>query len=187
MSRSRLYIIVLLALVALVLIGVNLTETEQSDPLLVVNEQPPTYQSRDVVTLIYDPTGKLSYQLVAEQAKHYTEEELNWFVKPVVTLFDERAVATWSARANSAKLTKERMLYLYGDVEVKSLTPMSQLERIKTDNAQINLVTQDVSSDDRVTLFGTNFTTTGMRLRGNLRDRTAELLDKVESSYEIRK
>jgi lipopolysaccharide export system protein LptC len=38
------------------------------------------------------------------------------------------------------------MLYLYGHVEVNALTADSQLRKITTDNAQINLVTQDVTS-----------------------------------------
>lgn len=77
------------------------------------------------------------------------------------------------------------MLYLYGHVEVNSLTTTSQLEKIKTDNAQVNLVTQDVTSDDEVTLYRTNFTSNGMKMRGNLRTKTAELIDKVKTNYEI--
>lgn len=78
------------------------------------------------------------------------------------------------------------MLYLYGHVEVDSLTADAQL-KIRTDNAQVNLITQDVASDDEVTLFGIGFTSDGMRMRGNLRDKTAELIEKVKTSYEIQK
>lgn len=150
-----------------------------------VNDQDPTYQSQHTVTVVYNPAGKLNYKLVAEDAKYYTAGELSWFTQPVMTLFDENAVATWSVRADRAKLTKDRMLYLYGHVEVNSLTTTSQLEKIKTDNAQVNLVTQDVTSDDEVTLYGTNFTSNGMKMRGNLRTKTAELIDKVKTNYEI--
>lgn len=51
----------------------------------------------------------------------------------------------------------------------------------------MNLITQDVASDDEVTLFGIGFTSEGMRMRGNLRDKTAELIEKVKTSYEIQK
>jgi lipopolysaccharide export system protein LptC len=71
-------------------------------------------------------------------------------------------------------------------VQADSLTPeTSQLQRIKTDNARVNLTTQDVASDDEVTLYGTGFTSNGMKMRGNLRDKTAELIEKVTTSYEI--
>lgn len=185
MSKTKLWITLLLTVIALALIGWNMADFSDDDNSLPVNNQDPTYQSQHTVTVVYNPAGQLSYKLVAEEVKYYTADELSWFTQPVMTLFDEHAVATWSIRADRAKLTKNRMLYLYGHVEVNSLTTTSQLEKIKTDNAQINLVTQDVSSDDEVTLFGTNFTSNGMKMRGNLRNKTAELIDKVKTNYEI--
>ncbi|WP_419792830.1 LPS export ABC transporter periplasmic protein LptC [Serratia fonticola] len=185
MSKTKLWITLLLTVIALALIGWNMADFSDDDNSVPVNNQDPTYQSQHTVTVVYNPAGQLSYKLVAEEVKYYTTDELSWFTQPVMTLFDEHAVATWSIRADSAKLTKNRMLYLYGHVEVNSLTTTSQLEKIKTDNAQINLVTQDVSSDDEVTLFGTNFTSNGMKMRGNLRNKTAELIDKVKTNYEI--
>lgn len=185
MSKTKLWITVLLTVFVLALIGWNMADFGDNGSSVPVNNEDPTYQSQHTVTVVYNPAGQLSYKLVAEEVKYYTADELSWFTQPVMTLFDEKAVATWSIRADRAKLTKNRMLYLYGHVEVNSLTTTSQLEKIKTDNAQINLVTQDVSSDDEVTLFGTNFTSNGMKMRGNLRNKTAELIDKVKTNYEI--
>lgn len=185
MSKTKLWITLILAVIVLALIGWNLADFSDEDHSVPINNQDPTYQSQHTVTVVYSPTGKLNYKLVAEEVKYYTADELSWFTQPVMTLFNDDAVATWSIRADRAKLTKDRMLYLYGHVEVNSLTTTSQLEKIKTDNARVNLVTQDVSSDDAVTLFGTNFTSNGMRMRGNLRDKTAELIDKVKTNYEI--
>ena len=108
-------------------------------------------------------------------------------MQPVLTTFDvndANKVATWSVKADKAKLTNDRMLYLYGHVEITALTPDSQLRRITTDNAQVNLVTQDVSSDDLVTLYGTTFNSSGLKMRGNLRSKTAKLIEKVRTSYE---
>ncbi len=110
---------------------------------------------------------------------------MSWFENPVMTTYDENKIPTWSVRADKAKLTKDRMLYLYGHVEVNSLTQQAQIDRIKTDNAVVNLVTQDVTSEDQVTLYGRSFNSTGMKLRGNLRKKTAELIEKVKTSYEI--
>jgi lipopolysaccharide export system protein LptC len=185
MSKTKLWITLLLAVIALALIGWNMADFNNDSVPGPVNSQDPTYQSQHTVTIVYNPTGKLSYKLVAEDVKYYEADELSWFTQPVMTLFDENAVATWSVRADRAKLTKDRMLYLYGHVEGNSLTTTSQLEKIKTDNAQVNLVTQDVASDDEVTLYGTNFTSNGMKMRGNLRAKTAELIDKVKTNYEI--
>lgn len=185
MSMGKRGSIILLALIALSLIGWNLTDNTPNGTQPVVDPNIPSYQSQRTLTVVYDPSGKLSYKLVAQDAQHYSESGLTWFTRPVLTTFDPQATATWSVRADKAKLTKDNMLYLYGNVEVNSLTPTSQLERITTDNAQVNLVTQDISSDDEVTMFGSNFTSHGLKMRGNMRDKTARLIDKVNTYYEI--
>lgn len=153
--------------------------------LLPPDDKEPTYQSQQMITIVYNPEGLLNYKLTAEDVKYYAKPEDTWFTLPVMIIFDKEQVAIWSIRANRAKLTKSRMLYLYGDVEVNSLTTTSQLEKIKTDNADIDLTTQDISSDDRVTLYGASFTSEGMKMRGNLRSKTAKLIEKVKTYYEV--
>lgn len=185
MSKSRRWITLILALIALVLIGWNLTNQDDSATPVATNDQAPTYTSANSSTVVYNPAGALAYKLVSDKVTYFSAEEVSWFDNPVMTTYDENKVPTWSVRADKAKLTKDRMLYLYGHVEVHTLTQDSQLERIITDNAQVNLVSQDVTSDDQVTLFGRSFNSTGMKMRGNLRTKNAELLEKVKTSYEI--
>lgn len=185
MSKTKRWVILLLTIIALALIGWNLTENDSDTSQVAVNNQEPTYRSQHTLTVVYDPAGKLSYKLVAEDVQHFSEDKTSWFTHPVLTTYDQDTLPTWSIRADKAKLTDDRMLYLYGNVEVNSLTTTSQLERITTDNAQVNLVTQDVSSDDEVTLYGSNFTSHGLKMRGNMREKTARLIDKVKTYYEI--
>ncbi len=185
MSKTKKWLTLLLGLLALVLIGWNMTDSDSEQSPVAADNGEPTYQSAQTLTVVYNPAGGLTYKLVSEQVKHFAVEQVSWFTKPVATMFDENKVATWTVRADEAKLTNDRMLYLYGHVQVDSLTDTSQLERITTDNATVNLVTQDVSSDDLVTLYGTGFNSTGMKMRGNLRNKTAELIEKVKTSYEI--
>ncbi|WP_313377601.1 LPS export ABC transporter periplasmic protein LptC [Pantoea sp. CTOTU50773] len=185
MSKSRRWITLILALIALVLIGWNLTNQDDSEAPVATNSQEPTYTSEKSHSVVYNPTGALAYKLISDKVTYFAADEVSWFDNPVATTYDENKVPTWTIRADRAKLTKDRMLYLYGHVEVNTLTQDSQLERIITDTAQVNLVTQDVTSDDQVTLFGRSFNSTGMKMRGNLRTKNAQLLEKVKTSYEI--
>ena len=184
MSKTRRWITLLLALVAIVLIGWNLTDTNKPAPA-ASNALEPTYTSQSSSTVVYNPEGGLSYKLVSDKVAYFSAEAISWFDNPIMTTYDENKVPTWSVRADKAKLTNDRMLYLYGHVEVNSLTQDAQLQRIKTDNAVVNLVTQDVTSEDKVSLYGNSFSSTGMKMRGNLRKKTAELIEKVKTSYEI--
>ncbi|KFB98627.1 YrbK family protein [Citrobacter freundii ATCC 8090 = MTCC 1658 = NBRC 12681] len=166
------------------MIGINLADKEDTAQV-VVNNNEPTYKSEHTDTVVYSPEGALSYHLIAQHVEYYSEQAVSWFTQPVLTTFDKDKVPTWTIKADKAKLTNDRMLYLYGHVEVNALVPDSQLRRITTDNAQINLVTQDVTSDDLVTLYGTTFNSSGLKMRGNLRSKNAELIEKVRTSYEI--
>ncbi|WP_323159353.1 LPS export ABC transporter periplasmic protein LptC, partial [Pseudomonas marginalis] len=67
------------------------------------------------------------------------------------------------------------------------LSKDSQIQRISTQSAIVNLTTQDVSSEDKVTIIGLGLKSVGMKMRGNLRNRTAELIDDVNTHYEIQK
>lgn len=185
MSKTRRWMTLILALIAIVLIGWNLTATDDNDTSVANDDSEPTYMSDNSHKVVYNPTGALSYKLVSDKVTYFSTDAVSWFDNPVMTTYDENKIPTWSVRSDKAKLTNDRMLYLYGHVEVNSLTKDAQLERIKTDNAQINLTTQDVTSDDQVTLYGRSFNSTGMKMRGNLRKKTAELIEKVKTSYEI--
>lgn len=184
MSKTRRWVIILLSLAALILIGINLASNDD-DGQAVVNANDPTYKSEHTDTVVYSPEGALNYRLIAEHVEYYSDDAISWFTQPRLTTFDTDKVPTWSIKADKAKLTNDRMLYLYGHVEVNALTPDAQLRKITTDNAQINLVTQDVTSDDLVTLYGTTFNSSGLKMRGNLRSKNAELIEKVRTSYEI--
>ncbi|KFC00351.1 LPS export ABC transporter periplasmic protein LptC [Trabulsiella odontotermitis] len=184
MSKTRRWVIILLSLVVLILIGVNLASNDDSEQT-VTNTSDPTYKSEHTDTVVYSPEGALNYRLIAEHVEYFSDQAISWFTNPVLTTFDTDKVPTWSIKADKAKLTNDRMLYLYGHVEVNALTADSQLRKITTDNAQVNLVTQDVTSDDLVTLYGTTFNSSGLKMRGNLRSKNAELIEKVRTSYEI--
>ncbi|GFN46712.1 LPS export ABC transporter periplasmic protein LptC [Candidatus Regiella insecticola] len=193
MTKTRIGITLLLTMIALVLIGWNFSGFNQQ-VIQPVDHNLPTYQSQQTVTAVYALDGKLHYRLMAEEVKNYTNSSVNnkdldhstvtWFTKPVMTLFDENAVGSWAIKADQAKLTDSKMLYLYGHVEVNNLTAISQLQKITTDNAEVNLINQNISSNDDVNLYGVGFTVNGMKMRGNLRNQTVELSEKVKTHYE---
>ncbi|OCQ52395.1 Lipopolysaccharide export system protein LptC [Photorhabdus australis subsp. thailandensis] len=185
MDKIKSWPAIILTLITLALIGWNLSDSDENQLSSAPDNNQPTYQSQETITFVYDPTGKLTYKLVSDDVQNYAESKITWFTKPVLITYDSNAIATWTVRSNKAKLTNDKMLYLYGDVQVDSLTDTSQLQRITTENAVVNLVTQDVSSDDKVTLIGVGLKSVGMKMRGNLRNKTAELIEKVNTYYEI--
>ena len=170
MSKTRRWVIILLSLLALILIGLNLANTDDTAQP-EVNPNDPTYKKRTYRHRGIQSGRRPELSADCRARGIFFRSGGLRFTKPVMTTFDTNKVPTRSVRADKAKLTNDRMLYLYGHVEVNALAPDSQLRKITTDNAQINLVTQDVTSDDMVTLYGTTFNSSGLKMRGNLRSK----------------
>ncbi|XOD70407.1 MAG: LPS export ABC transporter periplasmic protein LptC [Sodalis sp. (in: enterobacteria)] len=187
MSMITRWAIVLLGLMVFVLISLKLANTDLAVPRAPANAWEPSYQSGQTSMMAYNLEGRLNYKLLADHVSYSSEEKFTWFTYPVATTFDKNNTPSWRVKAAKAKLTQGRMLYLYGHVQLDDLNDVFQIKRITTDNAVINLVTQDIFSDNEVTLYGNGFHSTGTKMRGNLRNKIAELIEKVKTSYEVHK
>ncbi|MGP1954718.1 MAG: LPS export ABC transporter periplasmic protein LptC, partial [Arsenophonus sp. NC-QC1-MAG3] len=124
-------------------------------------------------------------KLITDETYYFSNNKISWFINPVLTTYNINSIPTWTVRANKAKLTNDNMLYLYGNVQINSLNPTSDLQQILTENAIVNLTTQDVSSDDKVTVIGIGLCSVSMKMRGNMIRHTAELIEDVKTYYEI--
>jgi len=143
----------------------------------------PIYQSDRMETMIYDPTGKLTYKIIADAVKRFDNTGETLFESPDVTLYNSDTIKTWHILAKHATLTRDKLLYLNEQVILTNLLPDSQLHKVMTDNARVDLTTQMVTSSDPVTIEGTNFSSTGTGLLGNLHDKTADILENVKTYY----
>lgn len=180
-KKSLIYILLILFVV-----GLYYYQSKETENIAIASidlSKHPVYQSERMLTTIYNPLGYLSYKIVAFNVKHFDDSGNTEFLSPDITFYNQEGVATWNIQANNATLTRDRLLYLNNKVQLDNLLPDTQLQRIITDNANVNLNTQIVTSDDHVTIQGTNFTSTGTGLRGDLRDKTADILENVKTHY----
>lgn len=182
---NRRWVIIFLTLVVAILLGTNIFYPHDETQNNKLNPDEPTYVMASSRSLIYSPEGQLNYQLISGQASFYEAEQLSWFNTPVLTVYDQDNMPIWQLQADRARLTQNKLLYLYDHVVLGALSKDSRLQRVTTDSAVIDLTTQDINSDDEVVLTGQGFTSIGLKLRGNLRNKTARLLEKVNTSYEI--
>ena len=195
---------VILGLIALGSLGwfysLNSDKSDLSN--LVKKPDSPDYIGNKMETTVFSPEGKKQYLSTADKVKHYTADGHTEFEMPLVYLFDVSTSnnaeesnnpakllesQSWKLSAKKAKLTKDEMLYLEGDVIAESLEPTSRLQRIETQVAEVNLKTQDISSDTMVKINGQNFNSTGLKMVGNLRQQIATLKEQVKTYYEINK
>ena len=195
---------VILGLIALCSLGwfYSLNSDKPDLSNLVKKPDSPDYIGNKMETTVFSPEGKKQYLSTADKVKHYTADGHTEFEMPLVYLFDVSTSnnaeesnnpakllesQSWKLSAKKAKLTKDEMLYLEGDVIAESLEPTSRLQRIETQVAEVNLKTQDISSGTMVKINGQNFNSTGLKMVGNLRQQIATLKEQVKTYYEINK
>ena len=195
---------VILGLIALGSLGwfYSLNSDKPDLSNLVKKPDSPDYIGNKMETTVFSPEGKKQYLSTADKVKHYIVDGHTEFEMPLVYLFDVSTSnnaeesnnpakllesQSWKLSAKKAKLTKDEMLYLEGDVIAESLEPTSRLQRIETQVAEVNLKTQDISSGTMVKINGQNFNSTGLKMVGNLRQQIATLKEQVKTYYEINK
>ena len=184
---------IILAVIALGLLAwfYSLNQEDGSLKDLIKTADSPEYVGQKMSTTVYSPTGKKQYLATSAKVEHYTSDGHTDFQQPVVLLLDIEIQNTdkesWKLSADKARLTKDNMLYLDGNVIAQSLSAQSRLQRIETQRAVVNLTTQDISSDQMVKLNGQNFNSTGLKLTGNLQQQVATSKEQVKTYYEISK
>ena len=187
---------IILSVIALCLLAwfYSLNQEDEGLNALIKQVDSPEYSGQNMTTTVYSPTGKKQYLATSDKVEHYTSDGHTDFQKPKVRLLDleiQNSGSTdkesWELSADKAKLTKDNMLYLEGNVVAQSLSPLSRLQRIETESAVVNLTTQDIRSDKMVKLNGQNFRSTGLKLTGNLQQQVANLKEQVKTHYEISK
>lgn len=185
---------VFLSAITLVLLAwyYSLNQDDQQLATLIKKEESPEYIGHKMSTVVYSPTGKKQYLAVSDKVEYYNYDGHTNFERPLVYLFEIENQKTqqkesWKLSADRAILTKDNMLYLKGNVIAETLLPQSKLQRIETEDAKVNLNTQDISSDSTVKINGQNFTSTGLKLTGNLQQQIANLKEQVKTYYEINK
>lgn len=177
----------LLVIVATLLGWIQYQAKDETNGLdnLIKKEGMPDYTGNRMSTSVFDLEGKPEYYAEAEEIKRYEESEKTEFTNPLVNLFDKlTALKQWKLSADHAEINAERILTLSGNVTLQALEPTSKLQRIATDHLSVNLITQDVFTDSEVKSQGLGFTTSGIGLKGNLKQQVATLLKDVKSYIE---
>jgi len=201
----------LLGGIALVLLAwfYSLNQDDEKLTDLIKAPESPEYIGQKMETTVFSPTGEKQYVALSDNVEHFTLDGRTEFQNPIVYVLDvkmsknsdkddtsstenaqsavKNQAESWKLTAHKATLTKDNMLSLEGDVVAQSLLAMSKLQRIETEAAVVNLKTQDITSDKMVKINGQNFTSTGLKLDGNLKQQVATLKEQVKTHYEINK
>ena len=127
--------------------------------------------------------GKRTERLESTYAEYYQILEQATFDKPVVYMFDEQGEAEWKVTAETGVLNTDDNVILRDKVHLDGLLPASFISPLDTPYLELDLVTQDVRSNQHLSIVGQEFQTEGVGLKGHLERKYFELLDKGHATY----
>ena len=181
MSRQTLLfaLLFLVALAAWQIGDVDLTP----EPTTKAENYQPDFTARNLVTTRFDVNGRRTERLESEYAEYYQIIEQATFNKPVVYMFDKQGEAEWKVTADTGVLNTDDNVILRDKVHLDGLLSTSFISTLDTPYLELDLVTQNVRSNQHVSIVGKEFQTEGVGLKGHLERKYFELLDQGHAIY----
>lgn len=150
----------------------------ENDGILV-----PNYQAVKLNSMLYDESGKLSHQVLADKMEHYQELGFTIFENPVYTIYLDDG-EPWQVTASEGTLHSNKRIQLEKNVKIVNLRSQEFVKEIKTQYIEIDLQDKTLSSDQIVSISGTNYMVTSLGIFGNLSTQQYELKDHVQTQFD---
>ncbi|MBF4101615.1 LPS export ABC transporter periplasmic protein LptC [Mannheimia haemolytica] len=151
---------------------------------LIKKEGQPEYVGNKMSTTVYDLKGNPQYFAQATEIKRYESTERTEFLNLLLSFCQRVDAKTVESQCRLCRNYQRKMLNLKGNIKLVALDPASRLQQITTDTLTVDLNTQDIFTESTVKSIGSGFTTTGVGLKGNLKQQVATLQKDVKSYIE---
>ena len=156
----------------------------QSDVQVEPDAEKPLFSGSAVTNTAFNESGVRSYQIDSDRLEHYSKSGDTDFVKPVLWIYRDGTDIEWRISANTARLDKNQVLQMNGNVRIFNLLPASAIKVIQTDSLRLDLISKDFDTADQVIITGTAFYNEGTGMKGNMDRSVATLLNNVKGRYE---
>lgn len=156
----------------------------QEDVQVEPDAEKPLFTGSAVVNTAFNESGLRSYQIDSDYLEHFSKSGDTDFVKPVLWVYRDGTDTEWRISANTARLDKDQVLQMSGNVRIFNLLPASAIKVIKTDSLRLDLISKDFDTPDQVTITGSAFQNEGTGMKGNMDRSIATLLKNVKGRYE---
>ncbi len=183
MTLKRLLYALLLLLCAWT--GYYLLEKQwQEDVQVEPDAEKPLFTGNAVVNTSFNESGLRSYQIDSEYLEHFSKSGDTDFVEPVLWVYRDGTETEWRISSNTARLDKNQVLQMTGNVRIFNLLPESAVKVIQTESLRLDLISKDFDTPDHVFITGASFQNEGTGMKGNMERSVATLLKNVKGRYE---
>lgn len=147
-----------------------------------------THCSNMTTINIYNTTIEKKYriQLTAQHIRYSPNQKIFQLIQPNIILFNKKNSIVWKITSNHAILNyKKKIIDLQGYIYIDYKSKNTNFLSILTNQITINLITNNINSNNKVILHGYHFYSVGSKMQGNLYTKTIQLLNNTYTHYEM--
>lgn len=143
----------------------------------------PDFIAEQLTRTVFNEDGQLSELMQADRMEHYEWLGFTQLEAPIFTLLDRAHNLTWQASSLSAVLYPNDKLILDGDVLLQNLATGDLIDRVQTSYLEMSLPSEQLSTDEEVTIFGSGFFIQGLGMQANLNEQTLFIPHHIRTEY----
>ena len=143
----------------------------------------PNFTARQLTTMHYDSKGQLKERLESRYAEHYNQLEMTELEQPIITINDEQGHPIWRITGEKGVVNQCDNAILREQVKIDNLQPDSVVQRIRTEYLEMDLTNQQVRTNLKVEMDGPEFHNQGVGFKGQLKQKTYQLLSNSHALY----
>ncbi|CUS47429.1 MAG: lipopolysaccharide export system permease component LptC [Idiomarinaceae bacterium HL-53] len=187
MNLRTILLIIAIALVATYLLWQPRSTDDDSLQPETVEQILPDFTAENLVSRLYETDGALAHRIRASRMSHFSQQGLTELIEPVYLSYlrdlPENAGNLWQISAQTGSFFEGETLELIDHVNVTNLSEIGYIDNITTEYLKIDLVKQEMVTDQPVLIEGPQFTIRGIGIRVDLESQQLELIEHVETIY----
>ncbi len=143
----------------------------------------PSFTASNLHTYRYTIDGKLTDIFSANQTFYYEYDKVTVAARPLLRTFETDGKEAWNVAADSGKLFSQDRLFLKDNVLIKNINPAINVDRMQTSYLEMDMNTNQISSDKPVTIDSPDYHVQGVGLHADLKTKRYQILDKGHATY----
>lgn len=172
---------------------VNQTEKNIQDSIV---EALPTFVAHNLKSKIYNQDGYLYEIISAHKAEYYKVINMTDLIHPSLDYIPAKdknnknleansvnSNEIWRLSADHGVLNNEDSINLRDNVIVTTTNPLSFVQKISSQYLELDFITDEIRTPDRIYIEGNNFKNNGLGFNGNLKTKNFTINEDCHANY----
>lgn len=145
-----------------------------------------SHYSEKITINLYNIIKNNRFKITSDHIQYLNDEKIIWFIRPEILIYLKNNIPIWKISCDQAKLIQKNIFDLYGYVHINRIINNKSAESIITKQVLINLIDQNMISNDTTIIHGYCFYSIGSKMYVDFKIQKIELFGKIYTQYEIK-